>query len=47
LDAGYFDEAFAPTGAPRELYAKAMGALARHDLAALRERAQSAATASA
>jgi hypothetical protein len=38
LDAGHIDEAFAPTGAPRRPYVGIINALARHDLAVLRER---------
>jgi uncharacterized circularly permuted ATP-grasp superfamily protein len=45
LDSGRFDEAFAPGGAPRPPYAAVLDALARHDLAVLRERAQSSAAA--
>lgn len=41
LEAGNFDEAFAATGAPRHPYAELLGALARCDLAALRERVRS------
>jgi hypothetical protein len=41
LDAGHFDEAFAATGTPRIPYAEVLGALARHDLARLRERVRS------
>ena len=41
LEAGHFDEAFAPTGAPRHPYAELLGALARHDLVVLRERVRS------
>jgi len=44
LDAGHLDEAFAPTGAPRRPYVEVIDALARHDLAVLRERVQSDAT---
>jgi uncharacterized circularly permuted ATP-grasp superfamily protein len=44
LDAGHIDEAFAPTGAPRRPYVGVIHALARHDLAVLRERVQSDAT---
>ena len=40
LDAGHFDEAFAPTGTPRPPYADVLGALARQDLVVLRERVQ-------
>jgi uncharacterized circularly permuted ATP-grasp superfamily protein len=45
LDPGCFDEAFAPGGTPRPPYAAVLDALARHDLAVLRERAQSSAAA--
>jgi uncharacterized circularly permuted ATP-grasp superfamily protein len=45
LDPGRFDEAFAPGGTPRPPYAAVLNALARHDLAVLRERAQSSAAA--
>ena len=45
LDPGRFDEAFAPGGTPRPPYAAVLDALARHDLAVLRERVQSAAAA--
>jgi uncharacterized circularly permuted ATP-grasp superfamily protein len=41
LEAGNFDEAFVPTGAPRPPYAELLGALAQQDLAALRERVRS------
>jgi uncharacterized circularly permuted ATP-grasp superfamily protein len=41
LEAGNFDEAFAATGAPRRPYAELLGALARRDLATLRERVRS------
>src|SRR6185503_16451384 len=41
LEAGHFDEAFAPTGAPRPPYAELLGALARHNLVVLRERVRS------
>jgi len=41
LDAGHFDEAFAPTGAPRPPYAELVDALARQDLVVLRERVRS------
>ena len=41
LDAGHFDEAFAATGAPRPPYAELLDALARQDLAVLRERVRS------
>jgi carboxylate-amine ligase len=41
LDAGHFDEAFAATGAPRRPYAELLDALARCNLAALRERVRS------
>jgi uncharacterized circularly permuted ATP-grasp superfamily protein len=41
LEVGHFDEAFAPTGTPRNPYAEVLGALARHDLALLRERVRS------
>jgi uncharacterized circularly permuted ATP-grasp superfamily protein len=41
LDPGRFDEAFAPGGTPRPPYAAVLDALARHDLAVLRERVQS------
>src|SRR5690348_6713954 len=41
LEAGHFDEAFAPTGAPRHPYAELLGALARQDLVVLRERVRS------
>jgi carboxylate-amine ligase len=45
LSAGQIDEAFAPTGAPCRPYVEVIDALARHDLAVLRERVQSDATA--
>src|SRR6476661_7063647 len=45
LEAGHFDEAFAPTGALRNPYDEVLGALARHDLALLRERVRSKVTA--
>jgi uncharacterized circularly permuted ATP-grasp superfamily protein len=41
LDAGYCDEAFAPTGTPRPPYAEVLDALARLDLVVLRERVRS------
>ena len=41
LDAGHFDEAFAPGGTPRPPYAEVLGALARQDLVVLRERVRS------
>jgi uncharacterized circularly permuted ATP-grasp superfamily protein len=41
LDAGYYDEAFAPTGGPRPPYADLLDALARQDLVVLRERVRS------
>lgn len=41
LEAGHFDEAFAPTGVPRHPYAELLGALARHVLVVLRERVRS------
>ncbi|HEU4739672.1 MAG TPA: circularly permuted type 2 ATP-grasp protein [Solirubrobacterales bacterium] len=41
LEAGNFDEAFAATGAPRHPYAELLGALARQDFMALRERVRS------
>lgn len=41
LEAGHFDEAFAPTGAPRHPYAELLGALARQVLVVLRERVRS------
>jgi uncharacterized circularly permuted ATP-grasp superfamily protein len=41
LDAGYCDEAFAPTGTPRPPYADVLDALARQDLVVLRERVRS------
>ncbi len=41
LEAGHFDEAFAPTGAPRHPYAELLGALARSFLVVLRERVRS------
>ncbi|HYC80976.1 MAG TPA: circularly permuted type 2 ATP-grasp protein [Solirubrobacterales bacterium] len=41
LDPRHYDEAFAATGAPRHLYAELLGALAQHDLGALRERVRS------
>lgn len=41
LDAGNFDEAFAPTGAPRHPYAELIDALAQQDPAELRERVRS------
>jgi uncharacterized circularly permuted ATP-grasp superfamily protein len=41
LDAGRFDEAFAPTGAPRTPNGALLDALALHDLAVLRERVRS------
>jgi hypothetical protein len=40
LDPGSFDQAFAPGGTPRPPYAAVLDALARHDLAVLRERVQ-------
>ncbi len=45
LDTGHFDEAFAPTGAPRSPYAELFDALARQDLLVLRERVRSSAAA--
>ena len=45
LDPGGFDEAFAPGGTPRPPYAAVLDALARHDLAVLRERVQTASAA--
>ncbi len=45
LEAGNFDEAFAATGAPRHPYAELLGALARQDPSALRERVRSNAAA--
>jgi uncharacterized circularly permuted ATP-grasp superfamily protein len=45
LDPGRFDEAFATGGTPRPPYAAVLDALARHDLAVLRERVQSSAAA--
>lgn len=45
LHAGHLDEAFAPNGTTRNPYAKVLDALARHDLAVLRERVQAAADA--
>ena len=41
LDAGSFDEAFAPTGTPRPPYVDVLDALARQDLVVLRERVRS------
>lgn len=41
LDAGRFDEALAPTGAPRTPYAAVLDALAQQSLPALRERVRS------
>ena len=41
LDAGYYDEALAPTGTPRPPYADVLDALARQDLVVLRERVRS------
>lgn len=41
LDAGFYDEAFAPTGTPRLPYADVLDALARQDLVVLRERVRS------
>jgi uncharacterized circularly permuted ATP-grasp superfamily protein len=41
LEAGCFDEAIAPTGAPRHPYAELLGALVRHNLVVLRERVRS------
>lgn len=41
LEAGNFDEAFAPTGAPRHPYAELLAALAQPDPAELRERVRS------
>jgi uncharacterized circularly permuted ATP-grasp superfamily protein len=41
LDAGSYDEAFAPTGTPRPPYAEVIDALARQDLVVLRERVRS------
>jgi carboxylate-amine ligase len=41
LDAGHVDEAIAPTGVPRPPYADVFDALARQDLALLRERVRS------
>jgi hypothetical protein len=43
LDPGRFDEAFAAGGTPRPPYATVLDALARHDLAVLRERVQASA----
>src|SRR5262245_18115688 len=45
LDPGRFDEAFAPGGTPRSPYAAVFDALARQDLAQLRERVQASAAA--
>lgn len=45
LEAGHFDEAFAPTGSPRGTYPEVLDALARHDLVGLRERVRSKASA--
>ncbi|HEV7616327.1 MAG TPA: circularly permuted type 2 ATP-grasp protein [Solirubrobacterales bacterium] len=45
LDPGRFDEAFATGGTPRPPYAAVLDALARHDLAVLRERVQASADA--
>jgi uncharacterized circularly permuted ATP-grasp superfamily protein len=45
LDAGHLDEAFASTGTARPPYAQLLDALARHDLAVLRERVQTSAAA--
>ncbi len=45
LDAGFYDEAFAPTGTPRPPYAGVLDALARQDLVVLRERVRSNAAA--
>jgi uncharacterized circularly permuted ATP-grasp superfamily protein len=45
LDAGHLDEAFAAGGTARPPYAQLLDALARHDLAVLRERVQASATA--
>jgi uncharacterized circularly permuted ATP-grasp superfamily protein len=42
LEPGALDEGFAPTGTARPVYAPLLAALARHDLAALRERVQAA-----
>jgi carboxylate-amine ligase len=41
LDAGHYDEAFAPTGVPRTPYADVLDALARQNLVVLRERVRS------
>jgi uncharacterized circularly permuted ATP-grasp superfamily protein len=41
LDAGHYDEAFAPTGTARSPYATVIDALAQHDLVELRERVRS------
>jgi hypothetical protein len=38
LDAGHLDEAFAASSSARPPYAQLLDALARHDLAVLRER---------
>ncbi|MET0558622.1 MAG: circularly permuted type 2 ATP-grasp protein [Solirubrobacterales bacterium] len=45
LDAGHLDEAFAAGGAARPPYAQLLDALARHDLAVLRERVQASTSA--
>lgn len=45
LDAGFYDEAFAPTGTPRPPYVAVLDALARQDLVVLRERVRSKAAA--
>jgi uncharacterized circularly permuted ATP-grasp superfamily protein len=45
LEPGHLDEAFAATGTARDPYTPVLEALAGHDLAALRERVQSAAEA--
>ncbi len=41
IDTGHYDEAFAATGTPRPPYAELLDALARQDLAVLRERVRS------
>jgi hypothetical protein len=45
LDAGYYDEAVAPTAVPRRPYVELLDALARLDLVVLRERVRSKAAA--
>jgi len=45
LDAGHLDEAFASSGTARPPYAQLLDALARHNLAVLRERVQTSAAA--